>query len=138
MDTQEMIEHLERQIRSLNARKITLEKEAREQWCEQARRHVGRCFKVNGVYAKVIDIPRGRAGLADYMFNPYQFPALFLASESDQYGTPSIVPMYEDTIFSGAWGEGNDPNNTYEEIAAEEFNQELNRVLGIFRQQIGV
>lgn len=138
MDTQERIEHLDRQIRHLTVRKAALEIEAIEQWREQARRHVGRCFKVNGVYAKVIDIPRGREAPLGYAYNRYQFPALFLATQCDEHGVPSIVPMYEDTIFSGAWGEGNDSVNTYQEITLEEFNQELNRVLDIFRQQIGV
>lgn len=136
------LKEIDKQIAELKVLRRQIEDEARERFKEKAKQHIGRCFKVNGKYAKIIDIPHEYHTMTGIEFNKYQFPAIYLGIDPDAYRagydrTP-VVPFYEDTLFSGAWGEGNDSLNTYEEITPEEFEREFAEVLDKFRYQIGV
>lgn len=136
------IKEIDQEIYRLREMKTRLEYQEREEFRERARQHIGRCFRVNGQYAKVLDVPHERllrGGGVD--FNQYQFPALWIGLDVDSValGHLPIVPFYEDTLFSAAWGEGQDSLGTrYEEITPEEFAAEFARALDKFKNQIGV
>ena len=116
------IKEIDEQISLLNQERRKLEKEDREKFKEEARKNIGRCFRINKkVFAKVIDIPQEENRILGIEFNKYQYPALSLWLEDD-------IPIAIGTLFSGAWGEGHDRHTLYEEITLEEFNQELERV----------
>lgn len=101
---------------------------------ERAAANVGRCFIIDGRYAKVLDVPQEEHTRTSIDFNKYQYPALFLTSD-----TRELVPFYGDTIFSGYWGDGNDPlHSSVQEISNEEFKKEYLRVLHEFQNKIGV
>jgi hypothetical protein len=113
------LKEIDDKILELKQRRHELEKLERKEFQKNAQKNVGRCFKINGCkYAKVIDVPQEQWTRTHYIFNEYQYPALFLTNDT--------IPFEEDTLFSGAWGVGNnDPWTTYEEITQEEFAKEF-------------
>lgn len=134
------LKEIDKQIADLRFRRHEIEKREIAEHQKSARQHIGRCFKINGSrYAKVIDIPQVMHTKTGINYNQYQYPALYLGYEvrfETRHKSP--VPFYEDNLFAAAWGEGNDFLNTYEEITAEEFAAEFERLLADFRNQIGV
>ena len=113
------LKEIDDKILELKQRRHELEKLERKEFQKNAQKNVGRCFKINGCkYAKVIDVPQEQWTRTHYIFNEYQYPALFLTNDT--------IPFEEDTLFSGAWGVGNnDPWTIYEEITQEEFAKEF-------------
>ena len=113
------LKEIDDKILELKQRRHELEKLERKEFQKNAQKNVGRCFKINGCkYAKVIDVPQEQWTRTHYIFNEYQYPALFLTNDT--------IPFEEDTLFSGAWGVGNnDPWTTYEEITQEAFAKEF-------------
>lgn len=128
------IKEIDQQISDLKKQRSELVKQEREDFKKQAQKNVGRCFKVDGQYVKVIGIPQEEYTMTDVIFNEYQYPAIFLGFGYDD----SVIPFYEDTLFSAAWGEGYDRGMVYEEIPVEEFNAEFERLLLQFRDRIKV
>lgn len=108
------IKEIDEQIQILRNRRYELEKLEISEFKQDARKNIGRCFKVNGQYVKVIDIPQEEQTLNGTIFNQYQYPALYLAENASE-------PFYVETLFSAAWGVGNDTANQYEEISPKEF-----------------
>lgn len=124
------IKEIDQKIAELRQERNKLEAEDREKFFEVAKNNIGRCFKVNGVFVKVLDIPVVEETKTGTHFNEYQYPALWLAYDDG-------VPFYADTLFSGAWGVGHDLlNNNYEEISKEEFNAEFDRRIAKFVKKI--
>lgn len=124
------IKEIDQKIAELRQERNKLEAEDREKFFEVAKNNIGRCFKVNGVFVKVLDIPVVKETKTGTHFNEYQYPALWLAYDDG-------VPFYADTLFSGAWGVGHDLlNNNYEEISKEEFNAEFDRRIAEFVKKI--
>lgn len=124
------IKEIDQKIAELRQERNKLEAEDREKFFEVAKNNIGRCFKVNGVFVKVLDIPVVEETKTGTHFNKYQYPALWLAYDDG-------VPFYADTLFSGAWGVGHDLlNNNYEEISKEEFNAEFDRRIAKFVKKI--
>lgn len=121
------IKEIDAKISELNHERRKLEKEEREKFKEEARKNVGRCFKINKeVFAKVIDIPQEENEIMGIYFNEYQYPAIFLHNTETIYDWD--IPIYVDTLFSGAWGVGHVFDGViYEEITLEEFNKELEK-----------
>ena len=121
------VEEIDRQINELRGERNKLRKEQIAQFKEEAKVHIGRCFRINynGTYAKVIDVPQEKYSISGENFNEYQFPALYLTTDA--------VPFYYDTLFSAAWGDGHDVINTYEEITPEEFAAEFEKRVKTFR-----
>lgn len=113
------LKEIDAEISKLKQLRKELEKQERQEFQNNAQKNVGRCFKINGnTYAKVIDVPQEQWTRTHSIFNEYQYPALFLTNDT--------IPFEEDTLFSGAWGVGNnDPWTTYEEITQEEFAKEF-------------
>lgn len=124
------IKEIDQKIAELRQERYRLEAEDRKKFFEVAKNNIGRCFKVNGVFVKVLDIPVVEETKTGTRFNEYQYPALWLANDDG-------VPFYADTLFSGAWGVGhNILNNNYEEISKEEFNAEFDRRIAEFVKKI--
>ena len=123
------IKEINKQIHELERQRRELEKKEIEEFKLEAVNNVGRCFIINGKYAKVIDIPQEEWDMSgNWHYNKYQYPALYLSDE--------LVPFYEDTLFSGAWGVGNNILNDYTEISPEEFEIEFEKKLDEFRNKI--
>ena len=123
------IKEINKQIHKLERQRRELEKKEIEEFKLEAVNNVGRCFIINGKYAKVIDIPQEEWDMSgNWHYNKYQYPALYLSDE--------LVPFYEDTLFSGAWGVGNNILNDYTEISPEEFEIEFEKKLNEFRNKI--
>ena len=123
------IKEINKQIHELERQRRELEKKEIEEFKLEAVNNVGRCFIINGKYAKVIDIPQEEWDMSgNCHYNKYQYPALYLSDE--------LVPFYEDTLFSGAWGVGNNILNDYTEITPEEFEIEFEKKLNKFRNKI--
>lgn len=123
------IKEINKQIHELERQRRELEKKEIEEFKLEAVNNVGRCFIINGKYAKVIDIPQEEWDMSgNWHYNKYQYPALYLSDE--------LVPFYEDTLFSGAWGVGNNILNDYTEITPEEFEVEFEKKLNKFRNKI--
>ena len=123
------LKEIDDKILELKQRRHELEKLERKEFQKNAQKNVGRCFKINGCkYAKVIDVPQEQWTRTHYIFNEYQYPALFLTNDT--------IPFEEDTLFSGAWGVGNnDPWTTYEEITQEEFAKEFEKRVQKLREK---
>lgn len=123
------IKEINKQIHELERQRRELEKKEIEEFKLEAVNNVGRCFVINGKYVKVIDIPQEEWDMSgNCHYNKYQYPALYLSDE--------LVPFYEDTLFSGAWGVGNNILNDYTEITPEEFEIEFEKKLNKFRNKI--
>lgn len=123
------IKEINKQIHELERQRRELEKKEIEEFKLEAVNNVGRCFIINGKYAKVIDIPQEEWDMSgNWHYNKYQYPALYLSDE--------LVPFYEDTLFSGAWGVGHDTLSKYTEITPEEFEIEFEKKLNEFRNKI--
>ena len=123
------IKEINKKIHELECQRRELEKKEIEEFKLEAVNNVGRCFIVNGKYVKVIDIPQEEWDMSgNCHYNKYQYPALYLSDE--------LVPFYEDDLFSGAWGVGNNILNDYTEITPEEFEIEFEKKLNEFRNKI--
>lgn len=121
------LKEIDNEISKLKRLRNELEKQARKEFQKNAQNNVGRCFKINGhTYAKVIDVPQEQYIRPHVVFNEYQYPALMLTNE--------IIPFEEGSVFSGAWGIGNDYLNTYEEITKEEFAEEFEKRVNKLRE----
>ena len=115
------LKEIDNEISKLKQLRNELEKQERKEFQKNAQKNVGRCFKINGhTYSKIIDVPQEQYMRTHVEFNEYQYPALTLTND--------VIPFEEDTLFSGAWGVGNnDPWTTYEEITQEEFAEEFEK-----------
>ena len=123
------IDDINKKIAELERKRNALLKADEENFLEDAKKHIGRCFRINNqIYAKVLGVPvkDWRTGL-----NRYQFPAIFV--------TPDVndVPFYYDTLFSGAWGVGNNINRTkYKEISQKIFDTIFEKCLNEFKEKV--
>lgn len=123
------IKEINEKIAELNREKQKIEEENRKTFLESAQANVGRCFKVGGLFVKVLDVPQEKRTMNGPFFNQYQYPALWLKHENG-------LPFCTGTLFSAAWGVGNDCINDYEEISNEEFNVEFDRRIDEFVKMI--
>lgn len=121
---------IDEQISALRQQRYKLEREEIAEFKERAKVNVGRCFRVGDVYIKVIGVPIEKETMTAPIFNRNQYPALYL-------GGSDVIPFYEDTLFSAAWGDGNNLlGKKYEEITPQEFNEELDKRTAGFRDRI--
>ena len=134
MDDIRTVKEIDKEISRLQAMRLELYIQEIATFTEKARENIGRCFIVDGKYAKVLDVPQTAYMRTKVDFNRYQYPALWIDSNSKE-----LIPFYEDTIFSGYWGDGNDPlHSSVQEISNEEFKTEYLRVLHEFKAKIGI
>lgn len=128
------IREIDKQISALCKQRDELERQEIAAFKERARANVGRCFKVGGLYVRVVGVPQEKETMTGLIFNKYQYPALYLG-----YARPGLIPFYEGTLFSAAWGDGNNLLGTqYEEITPQEFNEEFERRIVKLRERISV
>lgn len=134
------LKEIDQQIRELKNQRYELEKKEIEEFKKEAVKNVGRCFIVGRQYAKVIGIPKEKYDkVGNCYFNQYQYPALYIGVNTKPFeiDLDNVVPFYTDTLFSGAWGVGNNILDTkYKEITPKEFEAEFDRVLHKFRRKI--
>lgn len=134
MDEIRTVKEIDQEISRLQAMRLDLYIQEIATFTEKAKENIGRCFIVDGKYAKVLDVPQTEYMRTKVDFNRYQYPALWIDSNSKE-----LIPFYEDTIFSGYWGDGNDPlHSSVQEISNVEFKKEYLRVLHEFQTKIGV
>lgn len=76
------IKDIDQQIMELKALRRELYLKEIVEFKEHAAANVGRCFIVDGRFAKVIGVPQEEHTMASIDFNKYQYPALFLTNES--------------------------------------------------------
>lgn len=129
------IEEIDAEILRLRNMRFDLEKSKITSAQEAARENVGRCFTVDGIYVMVIDVPQVETDKQGRLhFNEYQYPAIYLSHSA---GKPSnLIPFHVGTLFSGAWGKGNDFIHKYVEVSAEEFNTEFEKRLDTLGREV--
>lgn len=130
------IKDIEKEISQLQMKKHELVRQEAKEFQEKAKENVGRCFIENGrIYCKVIGVPRLQELRSGPYINEYQYPAIELAHDEEESDNP--IPFHYTTIFSGAWGVGNNLfGETYKEITPQEFEEEFNKRLEEFRQKV--
>lgn len=134
MDDISTVKEIDQEISRLQAMRLDLYIQEIATFTEKAKENIGRCFIVDGKYVKVLGVPQTEYMRTKVDFNRYQYPALWIDHDPKE-----LVPFYEDTIFSGYWGDGNDPlHSSVQEISNEEFKKEYLRVLHEFQTKIGV
>lgn len=134
MDDISTVKEIDQEISRLQAMRLDLYIQEIATFTEKAKENIGRCFIVDGKYVKVLGVPQTEYMRTKVDFNRYQYPALWIDHDPKE-----LVPFYEDTIFSGYWGDGNDPlHSIVQEISNEEFKKEYLRVLHEFQTKIGV
>ena len=134
MDDIRTVKEIDQEISRLQAMRLDLYIQEIATFTEKAKENIGRCFIVDGKYAKVLDVPQTEYMRTKVDFNRYQYPALWIDNDPNE-----LVPFHEDTIFSGYWGDGNDPlHSSVQEISNEEFKKEYLSVLHEFQNKIGV
>lgn len=134
MDDIRTVKEIDQEISRLQAMRLKLYIQEIATFTEKARENIGRCFIVDGKYAKVLDVPQTAYMRTKVDFNRYQYPALWIGNDPK-----GLVPFCKDTIFSGYWGDGNDSlHSSVQEISNEEFKKEYLRVLHEFQTKIGV
>lgn len=126
------IKEIDSEIQRLTNLRYKLDLAEIENFKKEAQKNVGRCFKVNGQYAKIIGVPTEEyTKTGEIVFNRYQYPAIYLG----HLKVTSIIPFYEDTLFSAAWGVGHNVLNVeFEEISPEEFKTELDKRIEKFQR----
>lgn len=129
-ETRAEIREIDKEICALQAKRKELEALDILSFKQEAASNIGRCFKVDGNYVKVIDVPQERLILNSVDFNRYQYPALYIDGEDD-------TPFFIDTLFSAAWGEGKDNLHHYEEIAPQKFSAAFDKKMGEFCKNVG-
>lgn len=116
------------EIKRLDALRKELVKQEEAKFLEDAKKHVGRCFRISKyMYVKVLDVPQYENTLHGNILNTYQFPGIIIdLTKSPSTGTELGLEL--DTVFSGCWGVGRQEEHC-EEITPEEFELVFNRRL---------
>jgi len=118
-----------------NNEKYILERKYLELLQDKCKENIGRCFKKiqNGEvisYCRIINIDKAIPQMrGNPLFNECQYPSIWFKYPYNN----SKIPFYENDLFSGAWGNGNDilgkcRGIEYEEISSEEFIEKFEEV----------
>lgn len=141
---------IDAEISRLQALKRELEEKEREEHREKARKFVGKCYKSNnGNVAKIIGIPQTIHHMTHVEYNQYQFPAVFLnhtdmpREQCVRCELDRFRPLYCDTIYFNIAKElpGSillSQEDQWEEITPEEFDEEFDKCIKHFKEQIKV
>ena len=124
---------LQSQISTLRQKEKELVQENDRRFLEKAKANIGRYFydSRNEIYAKVIVVPQMYTRTAGCFLNRYQYPTIFIGKSEG-----SIIPVYEDDLFYGAWGDRADSACSYKEIAPQEFSAAFAKAIDDFKQTI--
>lgn len=132
---EEELDRINKKICELQNKQKRLIRECDNEFLEQAKVNIGRCFfdRSTGAYVKVIDVPQRKwFSYSGNEINRYQYPAFFIGKDSgEEY---RVIPFYIATLFSGAWGEEHYPNNPYKEISKEEFDKHFIKAIEQFKE----
>lgn len=133
----EQLSKINKQMHQLSIERQKLERLSNAVFQEKSTVNIGRCFKDlnTGAYIKVIDVPQVQETMTGPTINRYQYPAIYVGSDIVNENSEK-VPFFSDTLFSGAWGEGNDPFHKYQEIPHELFEKEFKKALKEFEQNV--
>lgn len=136
MTKDKRIQEIDQQISELRAERNELSKALDKEFLKEAKNNVGRCFfnAATNIYVKVVDVPRIIETMTGSDLNKYQYPAIFIGENFDS--KDSISPFYEDTLFSGAWGIGYDPLESWEEISSHIFDKKFQEVMSEFQSYV--
>ena len=144
-DLKTQLREIDDQIQELRNKRYELEKQDIMNFKEQAKANVGRCFRNENHYIKIIGIPQEVYTKTGIEFDRYNYPAFHLGYKPNDvvrltmYKLKQIIPFYEDTIHSSIWEKRKYVlEHQYEEITPEEFNAEFEKRLQKFREQIGI
>ena len=130
MTNKEKLDTIDDLILKLNIERQKIQKEFHEEFQQEERCRIGHCYRIgSNRWAVVTDVPQSKNLKNTVEFNKYQFPALYvsLAKEDED------APIYEDRIFSAAWGAARDEIDAYEEITPEEFLERFDYVASCMR-----
>ena len=124
------VKEIDEQIHQLRQQRHALLRAEVAEFQKEAQKNVGRCFIIdNCIYVKVLDVPRIVETKTGPDINKYQYPALELRA--------GVIPFTYTTLFSAAWGVGNNVLGTqYQEITPEEFEEEFERRIEQFRKRV--
>lgn len=133
MTNDERIKQLNQQIFELRKELNVLLEASDQQFLEEAKVNIGRCFfnADTNTYAKVINVPQVIQTMRGSDLNRYQYPAIFIGKNPDFQDC--VSPFYEECLFSGAWGIGYDPKEQWKEISSEIFNRKFQEVQSEFQ-----
>lgn len=135
------LEEVQKEIDRLNAIKRELEVKDLEHYESRARQFVGKCYRNHeGQVIKIIGIPqRVYGGDFQWHYKKHYFQALYLQyaslpDEHDYYD--DFAPCYCDEIYFDVT-QFERPYD-YIEITKEEFNEEFDKCIAHFKEQIDV
>lgn len=134
LDAKELNELMEK----CRIRQTELKRENISSMREEAIKNIGRCFKIGEGYVKIIGIPGVELTKADIIFNPYQYPALYLGSNPDFTRLKKDpIPFYYGHLHSSAWGGGYNPffHAQITEVDLTEFIEEWQRRIEDFTRK---
>jgi hypothetical protein len=121
------VEGIEREIQRLEQEKNERVRAEYAEFAEKAKANIGRCFKLDGEYVKVIDVPTLYSTVCKVYYNKYSYPAFFIRNLTQPLGK-NEMPFYYDRIHSGAWNEGARLTcHEAVEITEAEFDEELRK-----------
>ena len=121
------VEGIEREIQRLEKEKNERVRAEYAEFAEKAKANIGRCFKLDGEYVKVIDVPTLYSTTCKVYYNKYSYPAFFIRDLTRPLGK-NEMPFYYDRVHSGAWNEGARLNHhNAVEITEAEFDEELRK-----------
>lgn len=138
MERLEQIRDLQKKIAELHAEERKLLLEDDKEFLEKAKVNVGRCFfnTTDHVWIKVIGVPVPEVQYLGYRLNRYQYPAIFIDTAPENI-KDTLIPFYQDTIFSGVWGEGSRVvDKEYIEIPHLEFDEQFAKVVKQFTELV--
>ena len=128
------ISEISAEIERLEALKKVLVRQDEAKFLEDAKSHIGRCFRISGhKYVKVLDVPQYEPTLRGNFLNTHQFPGVIIDLEkpvgfSKHPFMDNELGLELDKIFSGCWGQGKRVDKC-EEISKEEFEMVFNERL---------
>ena len=121
------VEGIEREIQRLEKEKNERVRAEYAEFAEKAKANIGRCFKLDGEYVKVIDVPTLYSTTCKVYYNKYSYPAFFIRDLTRPLGR-NEMPFYYDRVHSGAWNEGVRLTcHEAVEITEAEFDEELRK-----------
>jgi hypothetical protein len=121
------VEGIEREIQRLEQEKNERVRAEYAEFAEKAKTNIGRCFKLDGEYVKVIDVPTLYSTVRKVYYNKYSYPAFFIRNLTQPLGK-NEMPFYYDRIHSGAWNDGARLTcHEAVEITEAEFDEELRK-----------
>lgn len=130
------------QISGLKNKEYEIKQGYTELLKQECKKDINRCFEKSRygkvvAYCKIIGIDEPNICSTNEFFNEYQYPAIWFNYPYDD----SYLPFYEDNLFSGAWGKGNDylgelNKIAYREITIDDFIEKFSEINNQWRKKL--